>query len=185
MACSGSAWRGAAGPRRRRRSERGCGWGGRPARPGWHEGCARWDRPPACSRQRAVIQVQPSGAHVDADVLQDRAVPAGRVVDLGLRLGRQVDDLGVAAPSKLKMPFALQPCSSSPMSVRAGRRTASSCRCRSGRRRGPRPPGPHVGRAVHGHHVLEGQEVGHGREDGFLHLARIFRPADEHHRLPK
>ncbi len=39
--------------------------------------------------------------------------------------------------------------------------------------------GAHVGRAMHGHHALFGQQVVQNGEDGFLDLARILRAADE------
>ena len=39
---------------------------------------------------------------------------------------------------------------------------------------------PHVGGAVHGQHVLRGEQVVHDREDGLLDLAGVARAADHH-----
>ena len=81
------------------------------------------------------------------------------------------------------MPSALQPCSSSPMSVRDGIG-------REGRLAGPGkaeeesrvlPVLPVVGAAVHRQHPLLRQVVVHDAEDALLDLARVDRAADQDH----
>jgi hypothetical protein len=71
----------------------------------------------------------------------------------------------------LNTPRALQPCSSSPISVRVG--SAESVVL-------PVAAPAHVRRAVHGEHAFGGQKVVEHGEDRFLDLARVARAADQH-----
>jgi len=132
--------------------------------------------------QRTVVQVYPARAGVHDDVLQDGAEAAGRLVDLRLALGVELDDLGVAAAFVVEhtvvAPAVLVVADEAARRVAAERRLARAAEAEEEGHVIARLA--KVGAAMHGHHTLLGHEVVHGGEDALLDLAAVLRAADEH-----
>ena len=122
-----------------------------------------------------------SRLRVQRHVLHHGAESFGRRIDLGLRLARQLDRLGVAAALEIEDSVAAPPVLviADQRAVRIGgeRRLAGAGEAEEDRRIAVLAD---VGRAMHRHDLFRRQEVVEDAEHGFLHLARIARAADEH-----
>ena len=128
----------------------------------------------------AVGEIKLAGGLVHRHVLEDRAKHLGGGVDFGLTFGREVDHFGVATAFKVE-DRGVRPA----MLIVTDQRAA-----RIGRKRGlagarqaeedrALAVGADIGRAVHRHHALRGQEVVEEAEHALLHLARILGVADQ------
>ena len=128
----------------------------------------------ASSRSR----VRARGIH--DDVLEHGAEALRGGVDLRLGLGRELDHLGVAAASNLKMPRSLQPCSSSPIRRRSGSLDSVVLPVpESPKKSGGIPGRLDVGRAVHRQNTLQRQHVVEHGEIDFLLSPGIARSGDD------
>ena len=131
-------------------------------------------------RLRVVVEVD-DAALVDDDVLEDRPEGAGRLVDLGLRLGGEADHLRVAAALEVEdavvAPAVLVVADQRALGIGRERRLA-----RAGEAEEDRDVAvvADVRRAVHREDALERQAVVHQREDRLLDLARVEGAADQH-----
>ena len=131
-------------------------------------------------REAVVVEVQRPGLGIDHDVFQQGAEAPGGGVDFRLRLGREIDHLGIAAAFEVEdaavRPAMLVIADQNPRGVGgesglAGAREAEEDRGVA--------VGPDVGRAMHRQHVAFGQQVVQHREDRFLDLAGIDGAADD------
>jgi hypothetical protein len=117
-------------------------------------------------------------------VLEHGPETAGGGVDLGLVLGREPDDLGVAAALEVEDalvgPAVLVVADEPAVGIRRQRGLAGA---RQAEEQGNVAIVADVGRAVHGQHPLQGQQEVHHREDALLDLAAVGRVADEHQPL--
>ncbi len=120
--------------------------------------------------ERGIVEIRRAGGGIDHDVLHHRAEAFGGGVDLRLGVAREADGLGVAAAFEVEMPEFDQPCSSSPRSWREESFDSVVL---------PVPERPkkiaeplrvegRVGRAMHRHHALAGQDVVQIGEDDFF-----------------
>ena len=125
-------------------------------------------------RDAVVVQVQMARERIEGHVLQDGAEPAGAGIDLRLGVGRQADDLGIAAVLEIEdavvAPAVLVVADEVPLGIGGERRLAGSGEAEEDRHVAAVA---HVGRAVHGQHAFQRQqEIQHG-EDGLLDLAGV------------
>ncbi len=129
---------------------------------------------------RVVVQVEASRRRVHDHVLEHRPEGVGRGVDLRLRVGREADDLGVAAALDVEdavlAPAVLVVADQRPLGVGGEGRLA---RARQPEEDGHAPVGADVGRAVHREHAALGQAVVHQGEDRLLDLAGVGGAADQ------
>ena len=131
-----------------------------------------------------VVQVQLARRRIDDDILEHRAEPPRRREDLRLGLGRKADRLRVAAALEVEhaaiAPPVLVVADEHAIRIARQRRLAGAREAEEQRDVARRPD---VGRTMHRQHALQRQDVIQDREDRFLHLARVARPADQHELL--
>ena len=131
-------------------------------------------------RLRGVVEVE-HAVLVDHDVLQDRPEGVRRLVDLGLGLRGEPDDLRVTAALEVEdpavSPAVLVVADQRPFGVGGERRLAGAGEPEEDRHTAVVVD---VGRAVHREDTLQREPVVHHREDRLLDLARVERAADEH-----
>ena len=130
--------------------------------------------------QGRVVQVERAGGRVHHHILQHGAEALGGGEDFRLGLAAQLDHLGIAAA------FDVEDAMLGPTVFIVTHQRAR----RIGRQRGLAGAGKaekygrfaiaaHIGRAVHAHHPLGGQQIVHDGEDRLLHLAGIGGAADQ------
>ena len=136
--------------------------------------------------ERRVVEVRHAGDRIDDHVLHHRAEALGGGVDLRLGVAREADGLGVAAALEVEDP-GIRPAVLVIAEQLAGavvrQRRLAGARQAEEDRRAALGVQRRVGRAMHRHHALAGQDVVQVGEDRLLHLARVGRAADQHELL--
>ena len=136
--------------------------------------------------ETVVVEIEPARGPVLDNVLEDGAETAGCVVNLGFVVGRQADDLGVAAALEVENavvgPAVLVVTDELALGIGGERRLAGAGQTEEERCIAIVAD---VGRAVHGQHVLEGQQIVHHREHALFDLAAVARVADQGHAFGK
>ena len=127
-----------------------------------------------------VVEVGRAQLGIEDYVLHHGAKALGGGVDFGLRLPRQLDRLGVAAALEIEHaalpPSVLVVANEGAVRVGGERRLAGAGEAEKDRRIALLAD---VGRAMHRHDVLRGQEVVEVGENRLLHFACVARAADQ------
>ena len=130
------------------------------------------------------VEVDGPGGGVEHHVLEHRPEHLGGRVDLRLGVGAKPDHLGVAPALEVEhaavAPAVLVVADELAGRIGGQRRLARAREPEEDRRVARRAD---VGRAVHRHDALGGQEIVERGEDGLLHLARVPGAADQHQLL--
>ena len=113
------------------------------------------------------------------DIFQNRAEAARGRINFRLHFRAQANGLGVAAAFEIEHAWSVQPCSSSPISVREAsadkRGLAGARQAKENRHIAIRT---NIGRSMHRQDTLGRHQVVHHRENGLLDFAGIGRAAD-------
>ena len=132
--------------------------------------------------QAAVVEVKLTGLGVHDHVL-DQGAELDGVVDVRLVLRRQVDALGIAAALKVEHAVGAPAMLviADQLAGRVGRQGGLASAGQAEEHGGLMGLGVHVGRAVHGQHVLLGHHIVHGGEHALLDLTGVPAAADDDH----
>ncbi|MBA7623095.1 hypothetical protein ES703_30488 [subsurface metagenome] len=136
--------------------------------------------------QDVIIQVNPAGGRIIDHIFQYGTEFPGAGVYLWFIFGGEADDLGVAAGFEIEHAGgtpAVLVITDQPSFGIGGQ--GGLARTAEPEENGHVPIITHVSRAVHGKHVLKGQEEVQHREDGLLDLAAIEGIGDDSHSLGK
>src|ERR1039457_5849568 len=127
-----------------------------------------------------VVEVEAPGERIEHDVLQDGAEAAGAGVDLRFGLGREADDLGIAAILEVEdaafAPAVLVVADQAARGVGRKRRLAGAGEAEEQRHVSI---GTDVGGAVHGQDVFPRKQEIEDGEDGLLDFAAVAGAADD------
>jgi hypothetical protein len=138
-------------------------------------------RAPRVLGDRPIVEISPTRQRIDDDVFEHSAKPMDRRMNLRFGVGRQPNQLRVAAPFEVEDPLVAPPvlvvADQAPAQVARQRRLSGAGEAEEERRV---PLRTDVGGAVHREHATVRQHAVQDGKHRLLDLARVGSPADEH-----